>query len=163
TQQWLGGNLQKMFSVTASIATAFFNEAKNRHNFPSKSFGFFDSRVFTIADQAEVANYFVWRTKDAIRNSIQAIAQSLCSPTELFGANLDCQLELIKNKGKTWSSFNSRLKSGGLFLRSKEDNGDNTYTNVPTSELYSFYSELVQKYSYKNTDKPDNSKKGDIS
>jgi tRNA(His) 5'-end guanylyltransferase len=69
TDAWYDGNLSKMVSVSASLATAKFNELR-----PGK-LAFFDSRVFTIPYQAEVENYLIWRQNDASRNSVSAVAQ----------------------------------------------------------------------------------------
>lgn len=81
TDVWFGGNVQKIVSVAASLATAKFNAVR-----PGK-LAMFDCRVFTIPDPTEVVNYFIWRQKDTIRNSIQAVAQSIYSPKQLNGKN----------------------------------------------------------------------------
>lgn len=74
---WFGNEVQKMVSVSASIATRAFNaaapEALRRATF--------DSRVFVVPE-AEVANVFVWRQKDAQRNAVQMIARSHFSHRE---------------------------------------------------------------------------------
>jgi tRNA(His) 5'-end guanylyltransferase len=94
TDAWFDGQVQKMTSVSASIATAHFNLHIN-----SERLAYFDSRVYTIADPIEVENYFVWRQKDAIRNAIQMHAQSLYSHIELACKNQIMQLEMIADKG----------------------------------------------------------------
>src|SRR5262249_28462896 len=70
TQPWFDGEVQKMVSLSAAIATAALNA--RRPGRPAT----FDARVFTIADPVEVANYFVWRQRDAVRNSIAMAAQT---------------------------------------------------------------------------------------
>ena len=77
TSAWFDGNIQKMVSVSASLATAKFNELR-----PNK-IALFDSRVFTISSRVEVENYFIWRQQDTTRNSISSVAQWLYSPSEL--------------------------------------------------------------------------------
>jgi tRNA(His) guanylyltransferase len=78
TEAWFNGNLQKMVSISASIATAKFNDSAidayingGIQKFFKMDLALFDSRVFTIADPIEVENYFIWRQQDATRNSIQ--------------------------------------------------------------------------------------------
>jgi len=72
TEAMFDNNVQKLASVSASIATACFNAAMPEW----RRLATFDSRVWTIPDPTEVENYFLWRQKDAVRNSINAIAQS---------------------------------------------------------------------------------------
>jgi len=59
TDQWFGNTIQKMASVSASMATVYFNEActstSRRFFVPAM----FDARVFNIPKE-EVTNYFVW-------------------------------------------------------------------------------------------------------
>ena len=57
TDAWYNGNIQKITSISASLATAKFNELR-----PNK-IALFDSRVFTITSNIEVENYFIWRHK----------------------------------------------------------------------------------------------------
>jgi hypothetical protein len=73
TSAWFDGNIQKITSVSSSLATAKFNELR-----PNK-LALFDSRVFTIPSKVEVENYFIWRQQDTVRNSISSVAQSLYS------------------------------------------------------------------------------------
>ena len=72
TDAWFDGQVQKMVSVSASMATAFFNEYIN-HDVQRMDHkrAFFDARIFTIPDPVEVENYFVWRQKDALLWSIR--------------------------------------------------------------------------------------------
>jgi len=102
TDAWFGGNAQKIVSVAASMATAKFNHLANK-TFVLKPLAFFDARTFTIPSRSEVVNYFVWRQKDAVRNSISGLAQSLFSQKELHGKNQEAMLEMCKEKGKDWN------------------------------------------------------------
>lgn len=77
---WFDYNLQKVVSISASMATAAFN---NTFTHPSKNIpALFDSRVFNLPPH-EVANYFIWRQQDAERNSIQMLARSHFSHKQL--------------------------------------------------------------------------------
>jgi tRNA(His) guanylyltransferase len=118
TEAWFDGNIQKMVSVSASLATGKFNQLR-----PGK-LAFFDSRVFTIPYQTEVENYFIWRQQDATRNSITGVAQSLYSHKELAGKNGSQKQEMIFRKGINWNDYASRYKRGrGIIEEMFEKNG----------------------------------------
>lgn len=118
TEAWFDGNLQKMVSISASIATAEFNRLLYWDNRVKKdTVAYFDSRIFTIADWVEVANYFQWRQKDAIRNSIQMLAQSLYSHKELMNKNTNQLQEMCFKKQKNWNDVEIRNKIGGFVCR----------------------------------------------
>lgn len=137
TQAWFNYNVQKMTSISASMATAKFNELRmKRHYFdlldkPSDyivdiltecyendkfRLAFFDSRVFSIPKE-EVANYFLARQKDAVKNSIAMLAQSLYSPTELHKKNQTDMQELCWQKGQNWNDFDYRKKRGCTIIK----------------------------------------------
>lgn len=119
TQAWFNGNIQKITSVSASLATMRFNQLlsdlQDDDRFKGKS-ALFDSRVFTIPDRTEVENYFIWRQQDAVRNSIQMLAQSLYSHKELHGKNQSQLQDMIHEKGDNWNNKTIREKRGGLFV-----------------------------------------------
>lgn len=118
TDAWFDGNIQKMASVSASLATAKFNELR-----PGK-LAFFDSRVFTIPYITEVENYLLWRQQDASRNSISAVAQSLYSQKQLMGKTGDQMQELIFQKGINWNDYQPRYKRGRMIVKETyEKNG----------------------------------------
>ena len=76
SEAWFDGNLQKICSLSASIATAHFNLARSLRGGSSASVALFDSRVWTIPQPIEVYNYFLWRQQDASRNSLSMTAQA---------------------------------------------------------------------------------------
>lgn len=93
TQQWFDGNIQKMCSVSAAIASVEFSKFKE---------AYFDSRVFNIPKE-EVCNYFIWRQNDAVRNSINSLAQAHFSHKELHNLNInEVQEKLFSEKGINW-------------------------------------------------------------
>jgi tRNA(His) 5'-end guanylyltransferase len=111
THSWFDGNIQKITSISASIATAKFNELR-----PGK-IALFDSRVFTIPSNIEVENYFIWRQQDTTRNSISSVAQSLFSHKELENKNVDQMQEMCFQKGVNWHDFDAKLKRGRVIVK----------------------------------------------
>lgn len=113
TEAWFGNNLQKMCSVSASLATVAFNRARlDRYKDIDMKWAEFDSRVFQIPQHTEVCNYFIWRQQDATRNSIQSVAQSLYSQKELHGKNINEQQEMIFARGINWNDYVPKFKRG---------------------------------------------------
>ncbi len=138
THAWFDGNLQKMASIAASLATAKFNELRNFRRLSSISqtdeatmkpmfnwldienskLAMFDARVFQIPYQEEVINYFIWRQQDATRNSISSVAQAYFSPKELHGKKTsEMQDLLMLQKNINWNDFTPREKRGSLIRK----------------------------------------------
>jgi tRNA(His) 5'-end guanylyltransferase len=110
TDRWFGNNVQKMTSISASIATAYFNTIF-KHPFNTAP-ALFDSRVFNIPFD-EVTNYFIWRQKDATRNSINSLAQSKFSSKELHGKNTSEVQDMLMNKFNiNWNEQLVRFRRG---------------------------------------------------
>jgi tRNA(His) 5'-end guanylyltransferase len=115
TEPWMAGVLQKVVSISASVATARFNLA---HFAKTDSLALFDSRAWTISDPNEVANYFVWRQRDAVKNSISMTAQALFSHRRLQGLNTDQMQELMfTEKGVNWNDTPTGFKRGRVVER----------------------------------------------
>lgn len=150
TDAWFDGNLQKMASIAASLATAKFNQLRLARfcrnegiepKYREESFihtkeielfklAMFDARVFQIPYQEEVINYFIWRQQDASRNSVSSVAQSLYSPKELHGKKTNEMQEMIFQKGINWNDYTPREKRGSVIRKVQVElkSGDVTYT-----------------------------------
>lgn len=107
TQQWFGGKVQKMVSVSAAMATTAFY-ARYEHLVGTIEYTphrpLFDSRIFNVP-HSEVVNYFVWRQKDAMRNSVNMFGQHHFSHKELQGKNIDEVKHMLLVKGIDWSDL----------------------------------------------------------
>jgi len=132
TQAWFDYNLQKMCSISASLATAKFNSLRKMRLFElnkkDKTFdaqaafvferelplAFFDARVFQISEYSEVVNYFIWRQRDAEKNSIAMLAQSLYSHKELHKKNGSDMQEMCFQKGHNWNDLHYSKKRGSF-------------------------------------------------
>jgi tRNA(His) guanylyltransferase len=145
THAWFDGNLQKMASIAASLATAKFNQLRmarstwegsdiagylEQDDIENFKLAHFDARVFQIPYQEEVINYFIWRQQDATRNSISSVAQSLYSAKELHGKKTSDMQEMIFQKGINWNDYSPREKRGSVIRKVNE-----TFTR-PDGEEY---------------------------
>ena len=116
TDAWFDGNLQKVVSVAASIATCTFNAVAFQTGLNPNAL--FDARAFAIPDPIEVENYFIWRQQDAVRNSIQGLAQSLFSRSQLEGLSCnELQEKLFQECGVNWNDLPAEQKRGRVVLR----------------------------------------------
>ncbi|MDX3549480.1 tRNA(His) guanylyltransferase Thg1 family protein [Streptomyces europaeiscabiei] len=112
TQPWFGGVVAKQVSISAALATAVLNERR-----PGKRV-LFDSRVFTISGPVEVANYFLWRQRDAVRNSISMAAQARFPHKRLHGLNGDQMQELLFTEADiNWNDYPAGCKRGRVTVR----------------------------------------------
>lgn len=133
-QPWFGNNVQKIVSIAASMATLAFNKkfAEEASNFwnnnndyaMAQAYGnklntaMFDARVF-ILPLEEVPNYFLWRQKDAERNSIQMVTRSLYSHKELVGKKTADLHEMIWAKGQNWNDYPVNMKRGTVIVKNQ--------------------------------------------
>lgn len=129
SQAWFGGVVQKMASVAAGVATAALIAARGPAGLPH-----FDARVFTIP-QEEVTNYFIWRQRDAIRNSVSMLAQSKFSHKQLHGVNSDQMKEmLVREHSISWDDQPMQAKYGWALTRFTREL-PTEYTDKRTGEL----------------------------
>lgn len=129
TEAWFDGNLQKIVSISASVATEAFNRARLRGADPRLTVqglnfsagAMFDARAFTIPDPVEVENYFIWRQKDATRNSMSMYARAFFSHKELEGKNFNQMHEMLLSKGENWNHLTSRVQRGQVIYKAEVD------------------------------------------
>jgi len=142
TSAWFDGNIQKIASVSASLATAKFNQLR-----PNK-LAMFDSRVFTIPSSIEVENYFIWRQQDAVRNSILSVGYSLYSHKELNNKSTNAIQDMCFNKGVNWNDFDGGLKRGRLIVKIPYEKDGTVRTKWITTAPPSFTQERGSLSSY---------------
>lgn len=78
---------------------------------------YFDSRVFQIPELEEVVNCLIWRQRDAEKNSIAMLAQSLYSHKELFKKNGSDMQEMCFQKGHNWNDLHWSKKRGSFIVK----------------------------------------------
>ena len=143
TAAWFDYEVQKIASVSASMATLAFNrifcdkindyleKADLRDKDEDKysdclinslnKGAMFDSRVFNIPKE-EVCNLVYWRQQDATRNSIQMVGRAYFSHRELNKKSCDAiQDMLFKTYNINWNDFPIACKRGSACI--KDENG----------------------------------------
>lgn len=132
---WFDYKVQKICSITASMATLAFN--KYFHSFvinrpykipeeedlfknyvkAQQKGAMFDSRCFNIPKE-EVTNYIYWRQLDASRNSVQMLGQAHFSHKELHNkSNNDIQDMLFTQKGINWNNLLTYKRRGSCVIK----------------------------------------------
>lgn len=131
TNAWFDYNVQKLASVTSSMATAKFNAVRLKHRvsnigawgedldkYFSENLAFFDARCFNIPKE-EVANYFIGRQRDAIKNSVQMMGQQLFSSKQLHGKHCDKVKEMCAEKGHIWEQLPIDMQRGRFIIKNE--------------------------------------------
>lgn len=119
TEPWFGGVVQKIASVSASMATVFLDRL--RADIPGIP-PTFDARVFPIGNAVEVANYFLERQQDARRNAISMIARTMFTDRELDGKNVKTRIEMIEAKqGPLEENYTDACLMGRVVIREADD------------------------------------------
>jgi tRNA(His) guanylyltransferase len=111
TDAWFDYNIQKMVSISAGMASAFFGRVIATKLSVNSFSAVFDSRVFNIPTE-EVCNYFIWRQLDWMRNSLQMLSQSHFSAKMLHGKNQANMHEMLHSEGVNWADLEPRWKNG---------------------------------------------------
>lgn len=163
TAAWFDYEVQKICSISASMATAVFNKyissvlSEIIANLGDKSLVYgddiaydklktyqrafnqgamFDARCFNIPKE-EVTNLIYWRQLDAIRNSIQMVGQAYFSHKELQNKSCnDIRQMLIAQKNISWDDFPTCQKRGSCCIKE-------TYSHVETTYQYMQYPEFL--------------------
>lgn len=145
TTAWFDYDVQKVCSVSASIATLAFNRcfmdiidenpvySSDFHVYAATKGALFDSRCFNVPKE-EVTNCVLWRQQDAIRNSINSVGQANFSHKELQGLSTNQVLEkLLTEKQVDWNSMSIHLQRGSCCIKKNIDGIDTWFidTEIP--------------------------------
>jgi tRNA(His) 5'-end guanylyltransferase len=159
TDAWFDGNIQKIVSISASIAAAEFNNFRLLRQFNEyvkyadspdfKKLAYFDSRVFTIPDITEVVNYFKWRTDDASRNSVQMVARSLYSHKECDRKNNSELQDMIHQKGQNWNDLDDKYKRGRLIYKDSQKDSKEIRGKIVDFERTGWRSKGLEDFTFK--------------
>lgn len=133
TDAWFDYKVQKMCSIAASTMTAYFNhlwggywDLRKEETGPPR-LAMFDARCFNIPE-AEISNYFLWRSLDWNRNSLQMMAQANFSQKELHGQNRQALHDLLYTVDLNWATDTTEQQRNGTWL---SKTGDFVYSIQP--------------------------------
>lgn len=143
---WFDYEVQKICSITASMATMAFNKLFEKYvdeyrfskwdgvsNYEDNAWEYiqvllsavekgamFDARCFNIPKE-EVTNLLYWRQDDAAKNSIQMVGRAFFSHKELHKKSRnDIQDMLMTQKGINWNDFPTYQKRGSCCVKTEE-------------------------------------------
>lgn len=133
------GRIQKLISLVSSQTSVYFNQ-KLQELFKDITipFGIFDARIMQFPNKMEVSNYFLFRQRDHIKNSISGYARYFFSSKELMNKNSDEKIEMMKQKGFDYNSLSGDklcFKYGTLLWKTsatifKNKESDEYYTRT---------------------------------
>lgn len=147
TESWFNNNIQKIASVSASLATAKFNQLASEI-FPLKPLATFDSRVFVLPHD-EVCNYLLWRQNDASKNSVSMVAQSQFSHNSLQGLNgKEMQKKLLEEKDINWNSLPVWQKRGVCVIKRQLDSNRSEWFVDEDIPIFSQDRKYIDRYVY---------------
>lgn len=109
-----GGRVQKLTSILASMAGAFFNR-----NMPVewKGVPVFDCRVWVVPDLNEAANVFLWREQDATKNSVQMLARAHFSHKQCQDKDTGDLHQMLNAAGIIWDHMPAHFRRGSYVFR----------------------------------------------
>lgn len=136
TEPWFDNRIQKAVSVAASEASAIMSLLTQRLTRE-------DPKILSITDdeelcktierqmatfdcrmnpypESEVANYFIWRQKDASKNSVSMFARSFYSQKELQGKQRPQLQEMLFQKGLNWNNQETYKKRGFTVVKNEK-------------------------------------------
>lgn len=132
TSAWFDNEVEKICSVSASMATLAFNkffdanvcnldpdvssEKSNAYYMASQRGALFDSRCFNIPKE-EVTNLIYWRQLDAMRNSVQMAGRAVFSHRELEHRNTDEIKAMLLARGIDWEAYATDEKRGSCCVK----------------------------------------------
>jgi tRNA(His) guanylyltransferase len=126
-EPWFAGELQKIVSLSAAIATSALGARR-----PGRPL--FDARAFVLPNTVEVANYMLWRQRDATRNSISMAAQAHFSHKRLQGVSGNQMQEMLFTEhGVNWNDYPAECRRGQVVVKASGER-EVTYTDRRTQQ-----------------------------
>lgn len=139
TEAWFDYRVEKLCSISASMATMAFNKFfyenvfqyngmasmdMSNKEYPYKEIyakaiekgAMFDARCFNIPKE-EVTNLIYWRQLDASRNSVQMVGQAYFSQKELQDKSCNDIKDMLMTKGVNWNDLPTYQKRGTCVIK----------------------------------------------
>lgn len=141
TDSFFANRLSKILSISASIASSFFNKLiindliKNSSSkeeiiksMENLKLCEFDCKSWNVPSYNDVFAWFLYRQNDCIKNSKSQTAQTYYTHKQLFKLNTDQQIEkLLQEKNINWNDFDNGKKYGRFIVKTVKEsvNKDN--------------------------------------
>lgn len=167
---WFDYEVQKMCSISASMATMAFNKYFERNTYENDFYmpesvkkdkrekilnchceaidkgAQFDARCFNVPKE-EVTNYFYWRQLDAIRNSIQMVGQANFTHKELQNKScVQIQDMLITQKDINWNDLPIYQQRGCCCIKEEYKNENIVRTHWVVDKEIPLFKEEGREY-----------------
>lgn len=120
SQRIFNGKKTKMISIISGLASAYFAKEYFLNFDFNNQIPHFDCRLYSLPDEVEVGNYFVWRQQDAKRNSVSMLAQSIFNHKTLQNKTRENMLEMISETNKDYFSMPFNFKYGSFFVKEQK-------------------------------------------
>jgi len=133
TEAWFDYNLQKIVSISSSIASSNFSLCWGQAVA-------FDSRAFNIPKE-EVCNYFIWRQQDWMKNSVQMLARTYYSTKQLHKKKIADMHEMLYEKNINWNDLKNIWKNGTFIYLLENEGWQLKFDSIFTKER-----SIVEKY-----------------
>lgn len=105
SQVFFDGRIQKLASVLAGMATAFFIRSLDAavesrgESISVPLYPHFDARVWQVPSKTEAANTLLWRAQDARKNGISSACRSMCSAKSMHLKGQTDMVQMMMDKG----------------------------------------------------------------
>jgi len=113
TQRWFGGQIQKIVSTSAALATTKFNRLRPE----VEQLAVFDGRTHHLDGRDGVLEYLQWRQADAVRNSVGMLASHHFSHKELTGVSVPRRKAILAERGAPWEELSAEVRQGSYVVR----------------------------------------------
>ena len=140
SQAWFDNEMTKINTISAANASAFGTQLWN-DRYQSQNLVLFDSRS-VILPESEVANYFIWRQKDWIRNSVQMLGRAHFSQKQMHSKSNEQVKMLLEQSGVMWEDLDLYLQRGRC-VYNKPDGGAIIDREIP---LFTGNREFIEKH-----------------
>jgi tRNA(His) 5'-end guanylyltransferase len=122
TSPYRGNRVQKLVSDMSGPTSAFFTQHSHRIWDEGRLEGVraaaFATAIFLVPEN-DVNNFFLWRQKDAIRNSVQMLTRFLYSHKQVDRKNVTDMKAMCNDKGHAWEDLDPRWQRGACVFKSE--------------------------------------------
>ena len=151
TEPLMNNRLEKIVSLKAAEATAYFNESlySNIEKLPKDKLfkAYFDCRAFCIPE-TDAANLIRWRVQDCKRNSVQMVARSHYSHKQVSNKNLDELKDMIAEDFEDWNNLSEELKFGCYSIRKLINEKKHWHTmpmiDCSNADFYNKFTDIIK-------------------